>query len=86
MRAGLARRRPDPDHGRRRLVTLTPKGMRTYRAIAAAARRRNENLLAGFKAAERAALERALGGLQARATFLLARADLGFGKACSHGK
>ena len=85
-RAGLARRRPDPDHGRRQLVTLTPKGERTYRAIAAAARRRNGNLLAGLKAAERAALERALTGLQARASRLLSRADLGFGPARFHGR
>ena len=80
VRAGLARRRPDPEHGRRQLVTLTEKGERTYRAIAAAARRRNENLLAGLKASERKALEGVLGDLQARASRLLSRADLGFGR------
>ncbi len=79
VRAGFARRRPDPDHGRRQLLTLTEKGERTYRAIAAAARRRNENLLAGLPGARRKALERALTGLQASATRLLARPDLGFG-------
>lgn len=78
IRAGYARRRPDPDHGRRQLVTLTGKGERAYRAIAAAARRRNENLLAGFKASERVALERALAALQASASRLLSRPDLGF--------
>ena len=80
VRAGLARRRPDPEHGRRQLVTLTQKGQRTYRAIAAAARRRNENLLAGLKASERKALEAVLGDLQARASRLLSRPDLGFGR------
>lgn len=78
VRAGLARSRPDPRHGRRKLLMLTAKGERTYRAISAAARRRNENLLAGFDTRERAALERALGELQAAASRLLARPDLGF--------
>lgn len=77
--AGYARRRPDPAHGRRQLLTLTPKGKRAYRAIAAAARRRNENLLAGFARGERAALEAALSDLQASATRMLSRKDLGFG-------
>ena len=75
LKAGLARRRPDPGHGRRQLVTLTDKGERAYRVIAAAAQRRNENLLAGLKA-----LERSLADLQARASRLLARADLGYGR------
>ena len=76
--AGLARRRQDPRHGRRQLLTLSAKGERTYRAIAAAARRRNESLLAGLSGRERKALERALANLQERATRLLARDDLGF--------
>ena len=80
VKAGLARRRPDPGHGRRQLVTLTDKGERAYRVIAAAAQRRNENLLAGLKAGERKALERSLADLQARASRLLARADLGYGR------
>lgn len=78
--AGYARRRPDPEHGRRQLLTLTKKGERTYRAIAAAARRRNENLLAGFARGERAALEGALADLQASASRMLSRPDLGFGR------
>jgi len=80
VEAGLARRRPDPAHGRRQLLSLTAKGERAYRAIAAAARRRNENLLAGLKAGEREALERSLADLQARASGLLSRPDLGFGR------
>ena len=78
IRAGLARRRADPSHGRRKLLMLTAKGERAYRAISAAARRRNENLLAGFSSRERAALERALAALQAAASRLLSRPDLGF--------
>ena len=78
IRAGYARRRPDPDHGRRQLLTLTAKGERVYRAIAVAARRRNENLLAGFARGERAALEGALAELQAKASHMLSRPDLGF--------
>jgi len=79
VRAGYARRRPDPEHGRRQLLTLTSKGKRAYRAIAAAARRRNENLLAGLARGERAALEGALAGLQASASRMLSLPDLGFG-------
>jgi DNA-binding MarR family transcriptional regulator len=78
IRARYARRRPDPEHGRRQLLTLTRKGERAYRAIAEAARRRNENLLAGFTRQGRAALERALAQLQAGASRLLSRPDLGF--------
>jgi DNA-binding MarR family transcriptional regulator len=80
IRSGYARRRPDPEHGRRQLLTLTAKGERAYRAIAAAARQRNENLLAGFAPAERAALEAALAGLQATASRMLSRPDLGFSR------
>ena len=79
-RAGYARRRPDPGHGRRQIVTLTGKGERAYRAIAAAARRRNGNLLAGLGRAQRKALEEALASLHARASLLLARRDLGFAR------
>ena len=78
--AGHARRRPDPDHGRRILLTLSPKGERAYTAIATAARRRNKNLLDALSTAERDLLERALAKLQARASDMLAARDLGFGR------
>jgi hypothetical protein len=58
---------------------LTERGERTYRAIAAAARRRNGNLLAGLGPGAGIKVERALAELQARASHLLARPDLGFG-------
>ena len=86
VKAGYARRRPDPEHGRRQLLALTPKGERAYRDIAAAARQRNESLLAGFSGARREALELALTELQARASALLLRPDLGFGRAASPRK
>jgi DNA-binding MarR family transcriptional regulator len=77
--AGHVRRRPDPGHGRRLLLSLTAKGEKMYAAIAVAARRRNGNLLDTLSAAEREVLERALGKLQARAATMLAKPDLGFG-------
>jgi DNA-binding MarR family transcriptional regulator len=80
VRAGNVRRRPDPQHGRRLLLALTEKGERRYSAIAAAARRRNENLLASLSAEEREVLERSLGKLQARAAAMLADPDSGFGR------
>src|SRR3954468_15916736 len=40
IRGGYVRRRADPGHGRRLLLSLTAKGRRAYRAVAAAARRR----------------------------------------------
>jgi DNA-binding MarR family transcriptional regulator len=78
--AGYVRRRPDPNHGRRLLLSLTAKGERTYAAIAAAAQRRNENILATLSTGERDALERSMSKLQARAGAMLAEPDLGFGK------
>jgi len=77
--AGYVRRWPDPEHGRRMLLRLTAKGERAYAAIAVAARRRHDNLLGALSAAQREALERALGKLQARAAAILAAPDLGFG-------
>jgi DNA-binding MarR family transcriptional regulator len=77
---GHVRRRPDPGHGRRLLLSLTAKGERAYGAIAAAARRRHENLLDALSAAERATLERVLAKLQQRASAMLGAPDLGFGK------
>ena len=76
--AGYVRRRQDPGHGRRQLLSLTAKGERLYAQIAVAARRRNSNLLGALSAAERETLERALGKLQARAAQMLTRTDLGF--------
>ena len=51
--AGYVRRRPDPKHGRRLLLTLTAKGERAYGAIAAAAQRRHDNVLKALSAEER---------------------------------
>lgn len=78
--AGYVRRRPDPGHGRRLLLSLTAKGERTYAAIAVAARRRHDNLLDGLGTAQREVLERALTRLQARAAAMLAEPDFGFGR------
>jgi len=77
--AGYVRRRPDPEHGRRLLLTLTAKGERAYAAIAVAARRRHDNALEVLTAEEREVLERILGKLQARAEEMLAEPGLGFG-------
>jgi DNA-binding MarR family transcriptional regulator len=77
--AGYVRRRPDSQHGRRLLLTLTAKGERAYGAIAAAAQRRHGNVLRALTAGEREVLERALGKLQARAEEMLGDPDLGFG-------
>jgi DNA-binding MarR family transcriptional regulator len=77
--AGYVRSRPDPAHRRRRLLALTRKGQQTYAAIAAAARKRNENLLRVLTPSERSALERILGKLQARAAGMLAAPTRGFG-------
>jgi len=77
--AGHVQRKADPEHGRRQLLTLTSKGERAYAAIAAAARRRNRNLLAALPPKQRLALESALAVLQVRASAMLARTDNGFG-------
>jgi DNA-binding MarR family transcriptional regulator len=76
---GYVRRRPDPEHGRRLLLTLTAKGERTYSAIAAAARRRHDNVLRALTAEERQMLEGILAKLQARAEQMLGETGLGFG-------
>jgi DNA-binding MarR family transcriptional regulator len=77
--AGYVRRRPDPQHGRRLLLTLTAKGERAYGAIAAAAQRRHDNVLKALTPEERQVLERALAKLQARAEEMLGDPGLGFG-------
>lgn len=76
--AGYVRRRPDPEHGRRLLLTLTARGERAYAAIAAAAQRRHDNVLKVLTAEERQVLERALGKLQSRAEEMLGASGLGF--------
>ncbi|MEO8144851.1 MAG: MarR family winged helix-turn-helix transcriptional regulator [Betaproteobacteria bacterium] len=76
--AGYARRRSDPQHGRRALLSLTARGENLYARIAAAARRRHDNLLKTLSRAERDLLERALGKLQARAVEMLGESDHGF--------
>lgn len=76
--AGYVRRRPDPGHGRRLLLTLTAKGERAYAAIAVAARRRHDNVLKVLTAEEREVLERILGRLQARAEQMLGERGHGF--------
>jgi len=77
--AGYVRRRPDPGHGRRLLLTLTAKGERAYAAIAVAARRRHDNVLGALTAEERQGLERILNKLQVRAEEMLGDPGLGFG-------
>ena len=76
--AGYVRRRPDATDGRRFLLGLTAKGEHAYAAIAAAARRRNQNLIGALSSADRRALEDLLGKLQARAAAMLADSDWGF--------
>jgi DNA-binding MarR family transcriptional regulator len=83
IEGGYAKRRPDPAHGRRILLSLTAKGERAYASIAAAARRRHENLLGTLSGEERRIFERAIVKLQMRANELLAAPDLGFGKTAS---
>jgi DNA-binding MarR family transcriptional regulator len=77
--AGYVRRRADPKHGRRLLLTLTAKGERAFSAIAAAAQRRHDNVLKVLTAEERRVLEGVLGKLQTRAEEMLGEPELGFG-------
>jgi DNA-binding MarR family transcriptional regulator len=79
IESGYVRRRPDPKHGRRLLLTLTAKGERAYTAIAGAAQRRHDNVLKVLTAEEREILERILGKLQTRAEEMLGDPGLGFG-------
>lgn len=75
---GYVRRSVDPGHGRRLLLRLTPKGERAYTAIAAAARRRNDNLLACLTAAQRQTLQVVLERLESRASMMRSTPHLGF--------
>ena len=83
--AGYVRRRPDPQHGRRLLLTLTATGERVYAAIAVAARRRHDNVLQPLTLEEREVLERALNKLQARAEEMLGDPELGFSRSPGGG-
>jgi DNA-binding MarR family transcriptional regulator len=77
---GYVRRRPDPAHGRRLLLTLTAKGERAYAAIAAAAQRRHDNALKALTSEERRVLDAILRKLQTRAEEMLGEPGLGFGE------
>jgi len=78
IEAGYVRRSPDPDHGRRMLLSLTAKGERAYASIAVAARQRHRNLLNALPVTQRELLDEVLGRLQARADELLAAPHYGF--------
>ena len=78
IEGGYVHRSADPGHGRRLLLRLTPKGQRAYASIAAAARLRNDNLLACLTGAQQQALQLALTRLEARAAAMLAQPHLGF--------
>lgn len=60
---GLLERQSDPRDGRRKLLFLTTKGEKTFRAANRRARELDEQLLAGKTAAERASLIALLGEL-----------------------
>lgn len=64
MRRWLKRERMAEDR-RRETLTLTPAGRAAYRDLAAPVREREEKLLAGLDAGDRAALERGLAALEA---------------------
>lgn len=53
---GLARRAPDPDDGRRNIVTLTPRGGRTLERLDLVLDRVQDEVLAPLSARERATL------------------------------
>ncbi|HYF59406.1 MAG TPA: MarR family transcriptional regulator [Burkholderiaceae bacterium] len=57
-RGGRIVRRPDPDDGRRALVSLTAAGRRLFEALWKQARGREEHALAGLTEAERTRLAR----------------------------
>ena len=57
IEGGYVRRSADPGHGRRLLLRLTAKGQRAYASIAAAARQRNDNLLACLTGTQQQALQ-----------------------------
>jgi DNA-binding MarR family transcriptional regulator len=70
-RDGLLARSPDPQDGRGYLLRLTPAGRALHRRIVPMVRAREAFLLEALAPAERAALDRALDAVQARAEQLL---------------
>lgn len=56
----LIRRRPNPDDGRAKLVSLSPKGRSLLRRIWAVHERQLEHLMAGLEESERSELSRLL--------------------------
>ena len=64
---GLASRDNDPDHGKRVLVALTPRGREVYQRVLKKARRAQAELLLHLSAGERKQLFVALHKLQAAA-------------------
>ena len=69
--AGHLKREPDPDDGRGQLLRLTAAGRALYRRIVPVVQAREAYLLEGLADDERAALERAIDGVLARARQLL---------------
>ncbi len=67
VRAGRVSRRVDRGDRRRSVLTLTPAGEAIHREIVPHARRVEARLLAGLTEAERAALDRLITKLEARA-------------------
>ena len=65
QRRGLAERRPDPDDRRAVLVTLTPQGVATSRAIQAARQAEGERFFGELSEQDRGELVRLLGMLRA---------------------
>ena len=69
--AGLLARSPDPEDGRAWRLRLLPAGQALYRRIVPMVRAREAFLLESLAPEERAALDRALDAVQARAAQLL---------------
>lgn len=65
QRAGLIAREPDPADRRARLLSITPAGRRTRRAVRAAIQANENRLLASLPVADRRAFVRALQRLSA---------------------
>jgi DNA-binding MarR family transcriptional regulator len=64
--SGLAKRSPDPEDGRRKIVTITATGKRRLRKLDEVVASVQEELLAPLTAAERAELVRLLGRVAGR--------------------